>query len=329
MSDERDWCGFPLPFLVAAVALLAGYLALAVAVDPYDTGRSNLLARAGVRPQGPRTASASRDRDPTFAGAILGNSHIQLVDPARLTRETGIPFVQLSVPGTGPKEQLALAAWFLRHHPKPRALVIAVDDAWCRDDPTLANALPFPFWLLSPERAEYWRGLLRLPVAEEIVARLGWLARRDPARARPDGYWDYEPDYLRQGAPDAPRFAAARAAVPPDAAAPGTIGPFPAAERLRALLAGLPPGMAVVVVRPPILAAGLPRPGTPRAVAEEACRAALAEATRGRPGAVLLDRRIDGPDARDPSLFFDQSHYRQPLARRLEDAIAGGLAGTR
>ncbi|TXM60950.1 hypothetical protein FV229_23800, partial [Methylobacterium sp. WL120] len=42
-----------------------------------------------------------------------------LVEHARLAAATGIPFVQLSVPATGPGEQLLILDWYLRHHPTP------------------------------------------------------------------------------------------------------------------------------------------------------------------------------------------------------------------
>ncbi|MBK3426338.1 hypothetical protein HPY25_31165, partial [Methylobacterium sp. IIF4SW-B5] len=43
------WRRFAVTLVAAAALLLAGYLALALAVDPYDTGRPRLLARDGVR----------------------------------------------------------------------------------------------------------------------------------------------------------------------------------------------------------------------------------------------------------------------------------------
>ena len=36
-------------------------------------------------------------------------------------------FVQLTVPGTGPREQLAILDFFVRHHPRIGALVIVAD----------------------------------------------------------------------------------------------------------------------------------------------------------------------------------------------------------
>jgi hypothetical protein len=129
-------------------------LAAAFVLDPYDTGRSALVERPGVRPQGPRTAGASRGRDLAFNAAVFGNSRIQLLSPERLNGITGLSFVQLSVPGTGPKEQLTLIQWFMRHHPDARALVIGADKNWCTADPTMRSEHPFPYWLYSPNFLE-------------------------------------------------------------------------------------------------------------------------------------------------------------------------------
>lgn len=329
-GTERDWAAFARLFLGVAAGLFLGFLALAFLVDPYDSGRSSLLSAGAVRPQGPRTAAASRGRDPAFSGAVFGNSHIQLVEPARLTSATGIPFVQLSVPATGPGEQLALMGWFLRHHPRPEALVVAVDDFWCIDDPALPNDKPFPFWLYSHDLLPYLRGLLRWPVAQEVVGRIGWLMGPRRKVARADGFWDYEPDYIRLGDLDGERFRSAREAPVPDTPDPGKGGPrFPAAEKLGALVAALPSETPVVMVFPPVYAAGLPREGTPRAQAEAACRAAMGQALARHPLSALVDDRRDRPALHDPALFFDRTHYRHDLARPLADAIAATLNGLR
>ncbi|WP_048436189.1 hypothetical protein [Methylobacterium platani] len=323
-STDADWRRFAVRLVTVAAGLLAGYLALALAVDPYDTGRTRLLARDGVRPQGPRTATASRGRDPAYAGAIIGNSHVQLVSPERLRAATGIPFVQLAVPGTGPGEQLLVADYFLRHHPQARALVLGADAFWCTGDPALPPLRPFPSWLLAEDWARYLRGLLRITVVGEVVNRIGWGLRAAPRRAAPDGYWDYEPDYLRLGSPDTPERVASRTRPAPDEPDPGEGGPhFPAAARLHALAARLGPGAGLVLVFPPVAPATRPRPGTPRAAAAAACRAALAAAVapRGR----VVDWSGDRPELHGPDLFFDASHYRHPVARRLEADIAAAL----
>ena len=319
------WGSFAKAFLRTGVGLIAGYLALAYAVDPYDSGRSGLLAAQGVRPQGPRTAAASRGRDPAYEGAIFGNSHIQLLEPERLGAATGIPFVQLSVPATGPGEQLVILDWFLRNHPEPRALVVAADEYWCTADPSLPNVKPFPYWLFAQETSAYLRGLLRFSVAEEVVNRVGWVLRGQPERARPDGWLDYEPAYLELGYGNDPRRAAEREVPAPENPEPGRAGPFPAAGRLAASLARVPAGTVLVLVFPPVYAAALPRPGTPRAAADEACKAALTQAARRHGASAVLDWRRPRPEVEDPRQFFDQGHYRHPIARQLADEIAGAI----
>ena len=178
------WRPFGVIFVAAAAAILAALLATAFLLDPYDTGRSP-LQKPGVRPQGPRTAGASRGRDLSFNAAIIGNSHIQLLSPERLNAQTGLAFVQLSIVATGPKEMFPVLKWFLRHHPSPRALVIGADRLWCADEVASWNNAPFPFWLYSSGALEYIRGLLRMAVLEELPRRVrtSWRrGRREPGR---------------------------------------------------------------------------------------------------------------------------------------------------
>lgn len=324
--QERDWAAWARAFLGILAGLVAGYLAIAYAIDPYDSGRSSLLSADAVRPQGPRTAAAMRGRDPAFRGAIFGNSHIQLVNPGRLSQATGIPFVQLSVPATGPGEQFVLLDWYLRHHAGPEAIVMAPDDFWCTGDPGLPNDKPFPFWLFSHDTAAYLRGLMRWSVLEELTDRIGWLLRKRREEAPRDGWWDYEKDYLGLGYAKDPRLAAEREKAVPETPEPGFAGPgFPAAERFAGIAARLPAETALVVVFPPIYAAALPRPGTPRAGLEQACKAAIAAAAKGHRKSAIVDWRRDGPEAHDPNLFFDRSHYRHPLAHKVTDEIADAL----
>ncbi|MCJ2071496.1 hypothetical protein MKK75_22305 [Methylobacterium sp. J-030] len=327
-STDRDWRGFARSLLLSVVGIFAAYLALAVLVDPYDTGRSTLLSRGAVRPQGPRTASAMRGRDPAFTGAVIGNSHIQLIEPAALTRLTGIPFVQLSVPATGPMEQFAILAWYLQHHAHPAALVLSADAFWCADDPAFPSEHAFPEWLLG-DWPDYLKGLIRFPAAQETVNRLGWLLNPRRKTAPADGWWDYERNYLGQGFGIEPAKKAALEKPVSSAPEPHHGGPFPIADRLRAELARVPARTPVVVVFPPVYARSEPPVGSPRATAESACRAAVRRALATHPLSTVVDWRDGRPEGADPDLFFDQTHYRLPLARSLTTEIAAAIVRLR
>ena len=313
--------------VVAGAAMLTlGVLGTAYVLDPFDTGRSPLVLKPGVRPQGPRTASASRGRDLAFDAAVIGNSHIQLLSPERLKALTGLSFVQLSIVATGPKEQFVVLDWFLRHHTQPRALVIGADRLWCQPEFAGWNGAPFPFWLYSRSLLDYWRGLFRYEAVAQIPRRLAYLLSSGARRARPDGYWDYEPAQTAADAANGPARRAALESRSDDYIANAT-GRFPAAERLRDVVAGLPPETAVVVVVPPTYRSLLPTRGSPGDAANRACKAALAAAVGGRPNTAVLDWRGDRPELHDPTQFFDRTHYRRSLTEMVEREVADAIAG--
>lgn len=327
-ADAAGWSGFTTTLLAAAALFSAVFIATAFLIDPYDSGRSPLKLKDGVRPQGPRTALASRGRDPQFTGAIFGNSHIQLISPEQLREQTGIPFVSLIAPATRPKETLLTIDWFLRHHQEvpPKAIVVGVDDFWCTPDPAMPNDKPFPFWLLSRSMPEYLSKLMRYDLIEEIPRRIGYLASSRAERARPDGYWDYESSYRDQGYATRPDLR--EKLEKPIKSGGGNIdGPFPAAAALEAAMKSAPAQAKLVLVRPPIYISGLPKPGTPEAAAEAACLRVYADLAARRPHTALLNWRLDRPELRDSNLFFDHTHYRQPIARLIEAGIAAAIRG--
>lgn len=316
------WRGFAAAFAAAAavvyVALVAGLLAL----DPYDTGRFALVRTPGLAVQGPRTAGASRGRDTRFDGAVIGNSHVQLVSPARLAESSGIPFVSLAIPGTGPQEQLLLIDYFLRHRTRPaRALVLGIDEFWCTKDETLATWNPFPFWLYGRSEGRYVLGLARFQTFDDAIRRIQYITGTGRhVRARPDGFWDYDETFVwldeRHGA-----FVRQRS---PSGVLNET-GRFPALDALATRLAEVPRDLPVVLVRPPVALMSLAEPGTPLARAEAACRARLQGVAAGRPGTALVDWRVDRPEVHEDRNFIDPTHYRTPVARALEQDIAAAL----
>ena len=318
----RDWRRFALAFVATAVVAFASLAAFVVAVDPYDTGRFALLKARGVPSQAPRTAHAGRARDPDFAAAILGNSHIQLLSPDELTRRTGIPFVSLTVPGTGPRETFALLDYFLRHRATPaRALVLGIDPPWCRPEVDMPTWLPFPFWLYEREPWRYLAGIVRMGSLEDAARRVAF-AVRPTKRARPDGYWNYDEGFVWQTERHGPLFAA-----PAPSGTLNETGRFPAIAALGRELGRLPADLPVVLVRPPVHAVALAEPGSALGRSEEACREALVRMAGERPSVAVVDRRVDAPEIRVAENFIDPTHYRGQIARALERDVAAAIAG--
>jgi hypothetical protein len=304
---------------VLAVAGL-GLLAAIVLGDPYDTGRFALLPSVGVADESPRTANASRGRDPQFDAAIIGSSTGQLLHPKLLSQATGSRFVQLVVPGTRAREQLTLMRWFLRHHPRVAALVIVTDESWCNADATLPIANPFPFWLYSDSDAEYLANIFSARtigrLVRQVSIRLGRRARSDPA-----GYWDYELGRAWNFHPDVSRQETSF----PDLAGPPT-APFPAIDRLGQALSAIAADAPVVIVMPPVFFTHVPVAGTPEAARLAACKAALANSVARRARGGFLDYRVVNATTRDPENFMDVLHYRAGVARRIERSIAAAIA---
>jgi hypothetical protein len=314
--DPR-WRGFAPVFVATTALLLAATLGFLAALDPYDTGRLGLVQRAGVPEQGPRTADASRGRDPRFDSAIIGNSHAQLLRPETLKGETGLDFVSLTVPGTYPKEQFVLTDWFLRHHPSPAAIVFGLDSTWCFD--FLNNGNPFPFWLYDRSSFAYVSGLLRFSALEHVPGSLALLLGKTN-RARPDGYHNYSEDYRRYAGLPGVQLSKNRPKV--------SMNPrndFPAVERLKTVLSGLSPSTRVVLAWPPVHVGAQPAPGSLAEATMNACHAAYAALAAERADTVVVDWAVDRPETRIDENFYDSTHYRDEIAGAFQRDVSDAL----
>ena len=317
-ANVRGWRLFIVRFGVSLIAFSTTVYLLLLLVDPYDSGRLFHYQVLGVMDEDPRTANVSRGRDPAFDSAIIGNSRGQMLDPQLLSRETGLRFVQLTVPGTGPREQIAVLRWFVRHHRQIGAIIIVVDPIWCTQDPTPPLEIPFPFWLYGDETPEYLKNLFRMQALNRTWQRmLLWLGLRE--RGRADGYWNYELGRTWAFRPPLPpRFEpAALPAKTPEI-------PFPGIERLRADLTDLHSTATLILLMPPTFYLSLPASGDPTAGQIAQCKGALADLAARSHGA-FVDFNVDGEIARDPENFMDPIHYRAPIARMMIMSVAAAL----
>jgi hypothetical protein len=314
---DGAWRGFAVRFLAVFVGFLAATLAFVILIDPYDSGRFPSLGIAGVSDTNQRTAYVSLGRSDKFDAAIFSDSHGQLLDPDRLTQATGLSFVQLSTPGAHAPEQLALMRWFIRHHTHIGALVVAADGLWCSEDPQPWRW--FPFWLYGDSNWQYLVNSLNSRSVGAALRRIKHaLGLLQPSHPR--GYDDYEArrpaDYKFDFPPPPPP----RAPPPPTELGARA---FPAIDRLAA---ELPADTPLVVVFPPVYVTELPNDAQSLAVLKE-CKARLARLATSTPRGGFLDYLIDSPTARDQASFQDIDHYRAPVARRIEQEIAGVLNG--
>jgi hypothetical protein len=317
-ANAGAWGRWLLDFLGAMAVSATLIFAFVLIVDPYDSGRTSLLNIAGVVELEPRMANASRARDPQFDSAIIGNSTGQALRPSELSRLTDSRFVQLTVPGTGPREQLAILNFFVRHHPRIGALVMVTDAAWCTRDSALPPLNPFPFWLYGESTLEYVSWLFSSLALDRAWGRvrMGLGLRK---RGRPDGYWDYETQKWREFQP------AITAQDESSASSVEDDRNFSAVPLLDAAIKALPGDVPVVLVVPPMFYPLLPRPGSAAAASFDVCRNALKQLVAGRQRGNFLDYRVDTAATRDPANFLDIGHYRAKLARQMEQGIAASI----
>src|SRR5579871_3545839 len=282
--SEPRWGRFLRRYLAWTIALGGAVGAAILALDPYDTGHFAIFGAHGVPPFGQRLSFASLARNPAFDSAIIGNSTIQLLDPARLTAATDDRWVSLAVPGTGPLEQLSIARWFMRHHQQPaaRALIICLDGRWCDDDqpPQLTN--PFPFWLYSPDLADYVVHVIQYQSLESAARKVRLLLGRiEPARA--DGYHDYDVGRVWDRAGFEQRVGALGEDGTADAGSDAVVAQtddFPTAALLGDFLKEIPDSVHVTLVIPPRFR---PPAGGAQAMRWAACEERFGAFVRQRP----------------------------------------------
>ena len=297
-------------------ALLYAFL---FAVDPYDSGKFGLLGIDGVDDRNTHHGV----REPRARPRFRLRHHRQL-DRARcsirsrLSEATGLRFVQLSVVGGSPREQLAVLDFFQRHHPHVGALVFVTDPAWCAHALDL-NPRPFPYWLYEDGWLGYARRLLSGPSIEHAFQRLsiglGLRKRMDPTGTfRSDDVWPAG-EFFAKNPPGDP------APLPPNVSCIF----YPEVARLEAVIKKLPSDLPVVILVPPTFASTVPLPDTPVAGERETCNAELRKLVVGRPHSNFINYRVDNALTRDRANWVDFIHYRPLIAGKILDGIVDSI----
>jgi hypothetical protein len=317
LAGAASWFCFAGVFLSTLFAILAITFLLILVTDPFDRGHGMSLLSPGVLDESPRTANVSRGRDPRFNAAVFGNSHVQLLDPERLS-DADFRFVQMSTPGTGPREQAVLMRWFMRNHRGIRAMVVGIDSQWCGQDPNIKVAVPFPFWLYGDD-FNYFTHVVGTRSLDHGWRRIRIAAGRSPV-TDPAGYWNYESGRQWDFHPALPQR-------PPIDLSPAYAAGlnFPALDQIESVLAQLPEDTLVVLVMPPVLYTSLPAPDSAVMRQMTGCKYDVLRRAAGRHWR-FVDFYFDTPLSHDPENFWDASHVRMNVARAMEMSISEKLS---
>jgi hypothetical protein len=143
-EGANDWAAIA-TVLGAAAIIFSIIVGVIFVKDPY--GRSGFRPSVQVPELGERELKVSRAMDQNFDSAIVGNSTSIPMQPEILDELTGLRFVSLSISGSGAPVALTMTRFFLSRHPAANAIIVGLDDTWCRNAIDMAEGRPFPFWL--------------------------------------------------------------------------------------------------------------------------------------------------------------------------------------
>ncbi|HYZ60880.1 MAG TPA: hypothetical protein VE650_00365 [Acetobacteraceae bacterium] len=323
ISNSDPWRRFARRFLITLGSLLAVLYGFVIIVDPWDT-----LPAAPKLPRVPISTNARYSfpalaRSPAFDSAVFGNSSARLLQPALLNPGFGAHFANLSMNSATAYEQSRMLQVFLRAHPQPRAVIIALDAVYCTDTFERYTGRSFPEWMYEPNLWPAYRQMLTPYAIQEAWNQFAVMVHLKRRRYGLDGYTSFVPPESQY---DHARRDAAFLRWPPigrEPPPPGATAEFPALPILRDMLASVPAETRKVLFFVPYNHERQGEPGSATAWRWEQCkRAVTAIAEQG--GAELLDFMIPSAITSTRENYWDPVHYRIPIATRLAEALVKG-----
>lgn len=326
------WRGFWKTTIWVIFGTSAGLYAVLVLLDPYNSIAFSLPIDRAPVVTNQRYSYPAVARDKAFDSLIVGTSTTRLLRPEKMNEALGGRFANLSLNSGTAYEQSQLLHLFVRHHPRPRAVVIGLDIVWCRIGETEVKftQVPFPPWLYDENPWNDLLHLFNLPILEPagrlIAYSLGWRE----ARYRKDGYANFLPPRsaydllrvrkslyggaeLRQHAPQQPP-----AVISPAERASWT---FPSHRRLDRMLSALPAGTHKVLLFVPYHHFHQPVEGSRSAAQWRECKTRLARLASAYANSHVIDFMIPSPITLRDANYWDPLHFGTATADRLTALI--------
>ena len=329
-SEPRAWRGFLRIAVSVFAALSLAIYALILLVDPYGNIPFSLpLERAPVstnqRFSYPTLARAAR-----FDSAVIGSSTVRLLDPTTLDATSGARFVNLAMNSATAYEQMRIHELFLHHHPDAGAVIVGIDDSWCRRETAIQRYTfrEFPKWMYDENP---WNDLLYMfndKALENTVRLLELLSGKRSPKYETNGYRDFTLDFgsydqravatrlYPKGRPAERRVPA----IPPQSQHPEW--QFAAHALLRTMLERTPAKTRTVLVFVPMHGDYLARSEP----LYRECKARILPIAQEY-GATVFDYMRESAITRDDNNYWDPLHYRGDVARIIERDVGTALSG--
>lgn len=332
-STTADWRRFVLAFLGVLIGGVAGVYLFIALVDPFGDLPFSLPIDRRIVSISDRFMYPQIVRSKRFDSLIIGTSTSRLLDPELLDKSFHVRFANLAMSSGMAWEQQAMLDLFLRTVGPPKVLIVGLDFAWCdpQADQHRITFRGFPDWLYDDNPWNDYLHLFNAGTVEIAGRMVGNRLGLYPERIRFDGYEVFVPpeaqyDPVRAHAtiwagqqPRTPTVTPLPASVL--SAAERRELSFPALPWLDAALARLPDATSKILAFMPVHIAAQPVPGTPAADVEQECKDRIVDIGR-RHGAEVIDWRIPSSLTGNDANYWDNLHYRVPVATRLAGEIA-------
>lgn len=193
-KDIKDWTGFLRVMVLTWVVCLSTYMCFYIGMDPYDRFFFKQDKPAQTIALADRYLLPSLVRKAYFDSVIIGTSTVKLLKPEQLNRQFNGRFVNLAMASATPYEQMMLLEEFLKHHPRPKYVFIALDVAWFQENPTTWNEnFHFPTYLFEENLNEDFKNAFSLFNLKNSFKKLLAYLRIKPHENRFDGYECFVP----------------------------------------------------------------------------------------------------------------------------------------
>ncbi len=317
-----------------AIGLLLVF-AFVLLVDPYDDVPFSLPLKRHLIDANQRFMYPQVVRSGLFDSLVIGTSTSKLLDPVILDEEFGARFANLSMDAATAWEQKTIANYFIDHAGRPKVIIVGVDNQWClgNADTQRITARGFPYFLYDEDKWNDFFFLFNSRTVEMAGKLVGVHLGLYSERSRFDGYYVFVPpenaydlEKARRGIwGDRPRI------LPDPNKKPFEMSEeqrgslvYPALGWLDDLLLRTGDALKVIGFMPAHVA-DQPDPATPAGARAAECKARIVQIARQR-GAKVIDWRYSSSLTREDSNYWDQIHYRVPVANSLAHAIGPAIS---
>jgi hypothetical protein len=326
------WRPFLRGFGITFIVVLFCAAALVFLMNPYGNLRPTLFRHHVIMDINQRFQYPALIRSGDFDSIVMGTSDARLLRPKRLEEVFGGHFANLGINAGTAWEQHRLLDLFIREVERPRFLLMAIDQVWCKETAAEEDITPrgFPDWIYDDNRFNDLLYMLNAKAIETSVRRIGFLLTLKPAQF-PAGYEEFTPPDKKYDLLKAQRKIwrgnqpqKIEPIYPPYHPEPDERASwrFPALDWLEDILNRFKGN--VVVAFMPVHIRSQPVPGSLEAAKEAECKQRIADIAR-RYDAPVVDFRIWSDITSKDSNYWDSLHYRVSIAERIVDDIKRAL----